>query len=939
MNTQRMLILLVSFLTLTCYAEKYPNIYPAPQSTIRLDAKSPFDFASKYQLIIDKNLARDHKDMIKCLFPNIKKQSKSKVVIGLSKSRPLRRYGKDIPNVSGAYKIHISHNAIQLIGFDNRGVHYGLQTLSQLLNQGCARIEIIDFPDIKHRGVVEGFYGTPWSFEDRKRQLEFYGDCRLNTYIYGPKNDPFHSSPNWRNPYPKKEANEITALAEIAKKNRVDFIWAIHPGKDIQWTQDDQRALLDKLENMYELGVRGFAVFFDDISGIGTDPNKQTSLLNDIVKEFYKKHDDLVPLIMCPTEYAKSRSNPDKDGYLPILGDNMDSSIEVMWTGDQVVGQITKGTLNWVTQRIDRNAYIWWNYPVSDYCRHNLLLGPCYGLTNDGADKMNGFVANPMEYANASEISLFSVAEYAWNVDVFNAVDSWNRAIETLVPEISEEYKFFADFNVDPNASWGWRTGKESNRFRQFVECNEIDSLKRQFENMVLYSNNMLSRLNDRDLKQEVTPWLEQFRKSGLWGLSLLEQQECYKNNEIERFWELIVESSKIKNEMLLIGRNMNLGRGVEVGSSVLMPYLKKQDKLNSTKFISKLNGVELEEPILFGYATIRPNYGNVFDGDVNTTFTFKKNVQKDDFVAVDLKKPTTIRSIDIYQSGNRNHIKSGVFEYSNDGKKWWALSENEYQGPIVHFEARHKPVQARYIRYVSKFEQTDKKKNWVTIHDIFINRSEPYATLINSSRPFKNLAFRMDGNSLTFEKKLEIFELHPNQRIVLSFLKGEKIKNIMINLGTQYKSLVCFYLNENNQRVDLKKGVINGTYDVQTKVTQLVIENNSLNIQPLRLLDFKLVLDKSINMNQRLIDLDLDTAYPISPSSGVIITDQVKSGSTLLFYDSPIDLEVEITLKSGEVLKQNIKHKIYKVPSIQAIDKCKLINNSKYTIRLVEVL
>ena len=52
-------------------------------------------------------------------------------------------------------------------------------------------------------GVVEGFYGTPWSHEARLRQLRFYGENKLNTYIYGSKDDLFHSSPNWREPYPE----------------------------------------------------------------------------------------------------------------------------------------------------------------------------------------------------------------------------------------------------------------------------------------------------------------------------------------------------------------------------------------------------------------------------------------------------------------------------------------------------------------------------------------------------------------------------------------------------------------------------------------------------------------------------------------------------------------------------------------------------------------
>ena len=60
---------------------------------------------------------------------------------------------------------------------------------------------------------------------------------------------------------------------------------------------------------MYQLGVRGFAVFFDDISGEGTKADKQADLLNYLDDHFVKVKGDVEPLIMCPTEYNKAWSN------------------------------------------------------------------------------------------------------------------------------------------------------------------------------------------------------------------------------------------------------------------------------------------------------------------------------------------------------------------------------------------------------------------------------------------------------------------------------------------------------------------------------------------------------------------------------------------------------------------------------------------------------
>ena len=166
-----------------------------------------------------------------------------------------------VPEKSGAYKLVISPQGKVGIGaHDERGAFYAMQTLRQLgTKAGGEGVilpvgEIIDWPDIEFRGTVEGFYGTPWSHEARLSQLRFYGQNKMNTYIYGPKDDPYHSSPHWRDPYPADQAAQIRELVKVAKENHVDFVWAIHPGKDIKWTEEDMNNVIKKFEMMYKLG-------------------------------------------------------------------------------------------------------------------------------------------------------------------------------------------------------------------------------------------------------------------------------------------------------------------------------------------------------------------------------------------------------------------------------------------------------------------------------------------------------------------------------------------------------------------------------------------------------------------------------------------------------------------------------------------------------------
>lgn len=210
-----------------------------------------------------------------------------RVTIGEKGDKSVRKYSRLIPNHEEGYYLSVNEKEIVLAGYDERGTYYALQTLAQLIKDDkLPEVEIKDYPSVRYRGVVEGFYGTPWSHEARLRQLKFYGENKMNTYIYGPKDDPYHSSPNWRLPYPEKEAAQLRELVSVASENEVNFVWAIHPGQDIKWNQEDRDNLLSKFEKMYQLGVRSFAVFFDDISGEGTNPQKQAELLNYIDANF-----------------------------------------------------------------------------------------------------------------------------------------------------------------------------------------------------------------------------------------------------------------------------------------------------------------------------------------------------------------------------------------------------------------------------------------------------------------------------------------------------------------------------------------------------------------------------------------------------------------------------------------------------------------------------
>lgn len=445
----------------------------------------------------------------------------------------------------GAYRLEIGPDHISIAGYDDDGIYYGLQTLHNIIEEieksgkdDLPMMVVDDYPEFKYRGVVEGFYGRPWSHETRLSLIDFMGRNKMNSYVYGPKDDPYHRTPDWRKPYPAEEGKKIMELAERCRKNRMNFVWAIHPGGDIRWGKADYDSLLNKFESMYDLGVRQFAVFFDDIKGEGTDSKRQAALLNSLVRDFVRKKGDVGNLIVCPTDYNQGWANPSEKGQLAVYGTELDPEVEVFWTGKVVCGDIENESLEFVDSRINRPALVWWNFPVTDYCRHNLLLGPVYGLeTTLDSSKMAGIESNPMENGEASKGAIYGVADYAWNPSAYNPLDNWNRSFHVLMPGASEEYATFAIHSADPpknyrrNESWNVKTFSYNNYTPEMFEA-----LRKEFQAISEAPGKMFDKGENIPLLVEIAPWLVEFENLGKRGLMALDLIKTYESGNKEKF-------------------------------------------------------------------------------------------------------------------------------------------------------------------------------------------------------------------------------------------------------------------------------------------------------------------------------------------------------------------------------------------------------------------
>lgn len=659
---------------------------------------------------------------------------------------------RGVKEILGAYVLSITDKDVSIVGYDEKGAFYGIQTLRQLVESPIAIngelpcLEINDYPDLKYRGVVEGFYGTPWSHEVRMSLIDFYGKFKMNSYLYGPKDDPYHSCPNWRLPYPEKEAENIKELIQACRRNRVDFVWAIHPGQDIKWNEEDYKNLINKFNWMYDLGVRAFAVFFDDISGEGTNPVKQTDLLNRLTEEFVKIKGDVPSLTVCPTDYSKLWANPTPQGSLVIYGETLNPSVEVFWTGDVVCSDLTKETMDWINSRIKRPAYFWWNYPVTDYVRNIILQGPVYGLnTSLGAKDLSGIASNPMEHGEASKLALYGVADYTWNVAGYNPIDNWERGLGELMPEAREAYRTFAIHSSDTETGYRRDESWETEIFRIDEWTEEgAQTLWEEFDKVEKAPGEIEMGCSNRALFRELHPWLEEFGKLGTRGKRALELARIYRSGQDDAgFWNKYVQNLMSKEDR----KNYEAHKS---GTMKLEPFYEYAMDDMAHGFLMKLLGdTPLDYKGIGSFSNARTTLSKLmFDKDSTTYYTSGISQKAEDWIGVDLRSVRDVSEVSILQGRNSvddvDYFDHVLLECSEDGKVWKPLTGELEKQYVITWCGE--PVKARYVR-LKRLESA--RKNYASVRSFEVNPAR-----------IERLGFRLEAGDLqqafyAFDKSL----------------------------------------------------------------------------------------------------------------------------------------------------------------------------------------
>ncbi|MBR1733259.1 MAG: beta-N-acetylglucosaminidase domain-containing protein [Alloprevotella sp.] len=458
------------------------------------------------------------------------------------------------------------HAQVVILGENTDAVFCGLASLEQMLDRGTLGLPCVtlyDYADLKDRGVIEGYYGVPYSAAVTKDLFRLMARFKMNCYMYGAKSDPYHSR-YWAEPYPTTITPEqerigyltqqmLSDITAVATASKVNFIWAIHPGQ--AFTNADNKSVLSeimrKFEAMHALGVRQFGVFVDDV-GVPDDA-AMLRLGADRLTELQARIDDrwntasaapadtVKPLHYVPQLYAFSWVSREKGKRFFESLKDVPAKVNIYITGRNVWSVPNTEDLAIVRDWMGREASWWWNYPCNDNDMTKLFPMDMYSNFRDEKHIANlarlepalsgthTLILNPMQQGEISKIALFSAADYAWNNAAFDNQQSWEAALPAVVgekyaPALRTVAPYLRYYDEDALA---YLTGAYKNGQRDFpgalaAELRRVNAACRTLEGL-----RTSARESDRLFYDDVRPWLLKLRDMTAEAAARIEGKEA----------------------------------------------------------------------------------------------------------------------------------------------------------------------------------------------------------------------------------------------------------------------------------------------------------------------------------------------------------------------------------------------------------------------------
>jgi hyaluronoglucosaminidase len=318
-------------------------------------------------------------------------------------------------------------------------------------------------------GIVEGYYGKPWSWEARAGVIGYLAPHGYRFYFYAPKADPFLRK-RWREPHPPELMEQLTRLGVTCRSKQVRFGVGLSPFEIYRaFDATAQNELKTKLKSLDEIGVESLAILFDDMRGdLPRLAETQVQIM-----QFVADHSRATHLAVCPSYYSDDPvldrffgKRPDR--YLEDFGLALDPRIDVFWTGEEVCArEFSVGHLSRVEGLLRRKPLLWDNYPVNDGPRMSpfLHLRAFTGRPAAIGDHLAGHAINPALQPTLSLIPALTLVESYRLGDAYAYGKAFQDAAQTvmggeLAALVRDDLSFLQDMGRDRLGDWAPRLRK-----------------------------------------------------------------------------------------------------------------------------------------------------------------------------------------------------------------------------------------------------------------------------------------------------------------------------------------------------------------------------------------------------------------------------------------------------------------------------------------------
>lgn len=754
------------------------EIYPSPQS-IEYEEGS-FSFDNGVNVVYESGIdiytkARLENEILKAnnigyevSSSNAVIDGKTNILVGIEGSgefvdKYAEKYTLSTENLFSkidSYFLAADNNIITVLGKDTDAAFYGLTTLYHVVNQinnnRIRNFKIEDYANVVTRGFIEGYYGNPWSVEDRSDLMTYGGYYKLNAYFYAPKDDPKHRV-QWRSLYTEDELTWIKQLADAGNASKCRFVYGIHPfpgndpfgiNKNEDGYQKDLTDLKAKLKQVIDQGVRQVAILADDFANPGGElglrlVNDITTWLETEVKSQYPDMKTTLPYI--PFDYMGNGSSNEFTSLKQAP-----ENVQLVMTGGRIWGEVTQNFSQTFKNNTGRAPYYWINWPCSDNSKKHLIMGGNDTFLHPGVDPtlIEGIMLNPMQQSEANKSALFAVADYSWNIwetkaeadqnwnDSFKYMDH-NTAIETeSSAALREISKHMINQNMDSRVTALQESIELAPKLTAFKEKYDSGALVKEDALALIEEFTKLKDATDyyknnpgnSKTRDQIIYWLncwEDTTTAAIGYLKAIIANEEGNNNDV---WTNYSEAQAAFEKSKSYGFHyVDHTEYAEVGVQHIVPFIKTMEQALAPIVSGIVDPSKVVASVITNRSDVPAgNLSNVLDNNPSTEVVYKNpnTIVAGTYIGVKYNKVINIKDIEFSLgaiSNPNDTMQEAKLQYTVDGREWIDLNEEVYTMPSkITVDGLN--LDAMGVRMIAT---KDRSNTWFGVKDIIINKDD----------------------------------------------------------------------------------------------------------------------------------------------------------------------------------------------------------------------